>query len=147
MYALNTRFLASSLMGMVVTVLAGMLLAPSAARASCGDYLLMGAGAKSADHAQPLPQLPGSPKLPSTPHDGPKPCSGPLCSQAPLPFPAVPPLVTVERESEHALSTFFLFLAEATLNDRCLEDFPGQPVRRGASIYHPPRSCGSHLSR
>jgi hypothetical protein len=146
MHALNTRFLASSLMGTVVTVLAGMLLAPSVARASCGDYLLMGAGAKSADHAHSFPQLPGSRKLPSTPHDGPKPCSGPLCSQSPLPLPAVPPLVTAERESEHALSTFFLFLAEATPNGRYLDDFLGQPVRRGASIYHPPRSGGSGVS-
>jgi hypothetical protein len=137
MHALNTRFLASSLTGTVVAVLVGMLCAPSFVRASCGDYLLMEARAKPADHSNPLPHLPTSP------HDGPKPCSGPMCSQAPLPFQAVPPSVTPERGSEPALSTLLLFFAEATPNDRCRDDATGQPVRRGADIYHPPR--GSQL--
>ena len=55
----RSRFLA----GAAATVLAGLLLVPSAGRATCGDYVVLGSKASRAVHsepAQPLQVLPGT---------------------------------------------------------------------------------------
>jgi hypothetical protein len=74
------------LAGWAVLILGGLVLAPNAARADCGDYAttrLTHVGMVSPDR---LP--PDAPKPP-------RPCSGPHCSQAPAsptaPAPTAPP--------------------------------------------------------
>src|SRR4051812_14936445 len=74
-------------------LLVGLLLAPSAACASCGDYVVQGGNG----HAAP-PLLttsrsgvmpPASHPRPHQPGEGPAPCSGPLCSRGSF-VPPVP---------------------------------------------------------
>jgi hypothetical protein len=137
----SNRSLVFLLAGTMATVLAGMLLAPPVARAECGDYLVLGAKAKSTAHSHLPPPLPAtSQQMPVAGHDGPKPCSGPMCSKAPLPFPPMPPSPAPERGNEAAIPALLQHLAETQHFNCCPDDSAERPVRRGAEIYHPPRS-------
>src|SRR5947207_1482708 len=72
--------------GMALALLAGAALASSEARASCGDYVMLGGNAAHATPAATdLPQHPSS----GSSEKG-RPCSGPLCSRAPSSLPLSP---------------------------------------------------------
>src|SRR5437868_5370420 len=64
--------------GVALTLVAGVLLAPSTARASCGDYVLM-AGSHALPRTEPM-QYPIDTPRPAHPAPADKklPCSGPL---------------------------------------------------------------------
>src|SRR5438552_1607885 len=75
----------------VLALLSGVLLAPATARASCGDYVMLGA------------QGHGSSTFPSRAHGPsplPAPCSGPTCSRQSIPIapPPAPAPAPVEEE-------------------------------------------------
>jgi hypothetical protein len=102
--------------------------APSAARASCGDYVRV--GETPSENARPEPARPG-------PKPAPLPCSGPNCSRGETPPPVLP--VTAPPASEWA------YASSATVLERDEEDAfrqadPDRPVSgESRSVYHPPR--------
>src|SRR5690242_2901850 len=85
------RFLAAAL----PALLACVLVAPSSARASCGDYVSVNNRSSTAPHGEhaPAPQPSAKPEhvIPCSQHapgDPAPPCQGPGCSGNPLPAPA-----------------------------------------------------------
>jgi hypothetical protein len=118
--------------GALLALLAGYGLAPPAAHARCGDYVLP----RHAD-ARPAPPAETRPAAP-VPHD-PKPCHGPLCStrhQTPTPAPAPAPTSVVE---QWAWLTPAAPPAPSAGQPRPPDGPSLLPVPPGASVYHPPR--------
>src|SRR5438477_9408570 len=77
--------------GVALALLAGAALAPSPARAGCGDYVMIGTkGHAIASHSDPAT---GSVPAPAR-----TPCSGPMCSQNSIPFSPAPSTAPVEEE-------------------------------------------------
>jgi hypothetical protein len=101
--------------------------APSAARASCGDYVHV--GETPSENARPAPPRPEPKPIP--------PCSGPNCSRGETPPPVVP--VTAPPAGEWA------YASSATVLERDEEDTFWQinhdrPISgESRSVYHPPR--------
>jgi hypothetical protein len=127
------------LAGVVLPLLAGVLAAPATARASCGDYVLLGNG--HADRAA-APQLPpadhrtAEQPLPVQP----RPCSGPHCSRhlpPPLPPAAGAPAPVEDRCCPPAL----LVLDTARAIARTVEASCRKPSHSAAPVYHPPRQA------
>jgi hypothetical protein len=122
--------------GVLLAFLAVSMLAPSAARASCGDYVMMGTGA---DHASP-------PSLgPETHHGTPAapvkhgPCHGPFCSGQPLPAPLAP-IAPPPVHGEQWAHLYVLVPAAAPSDAGLLpQDASRCLVRHGPAVYHPPR--------
>jgi hypothetical protein len=124
--------------GVALALLAGLLLAPSAAQAGCGDYVVF--GMKHAD-AQTLssPFAPVAHPAPVSPTDNPTPCSGPTCSSGPATPPAAPaPPGPVPGERCGFPSTLPLWTGPEAVVYRT-DDSAGTPVRGSSTIYHPPR--------
>jgi hypothetical protein len=121
--------------GVLATLLAGSLLAPSGARASCGDYVVMASPAGGHDDAEPQAAHPG----PALPADGHRPCSGPHCSQHAPPLPQAPAPAPPERPGEWG--TLLALSLPATAQP--IASLPDEPalhsVRRASTVYHPPR--------
>lgn len=139
--------LARHLAGVVLPLAASLLLAPVEVRASCGDYVVMGSKAGSAIHSVPLPHWPVTPQtIPSVPKEDPKPCAGPMCSRVPLSFPSIPATVATERGLETALVPSPPPPPDFQSITRQIDDAPGRSSRRLVDVYHPPRSCGLHIS-
>lgn len=119
------------LAGWALPVLAGLLVAPAAARADCGDYVVtrIYRDAMAGRH-EPVP--PDAPR----PH---KPCSGPLCSQAPVAPTA--PVPTAPRPASQEWGCFLngLFLAPLDRGALLADEQPQSPVRLASAIFHPPR--------
>jgi hypothetical protein len=119
--------------GAILGFLLSVVVAPSQAGASCGDYVQRGAKSASqglhATHQDPSPMMPGESKFP---------CSGPNCSngsQVPvLPVPVVPP---TPNQWAMAVSAFALTGHEPVLI--CPLSVSAYPVRISFSIFHPPR--------
>jgi hypothetical protein len=116
----NRRRPALPLLGALLALAAGFCCAPPAARASCGDYVVL-------DHrpASPAPAVPAHP------------CHGPSCSRGSLP-PLVP-LTTAPSGPdrwghldpppvEPPVPSFRIGSAE-----------PSRPTHHPAGVYHPPR--------
>jgi hypothetical protein len=118
------------LAGWVLPILAGLLLAPADARASCGDYVTT-----RALHADLAPSSEHQPAAPEPR----KPCPGPHCSQAPAaplaPAPTAPPQTSQERACCPDA------LAPAPINPAAVldEQQPRHPIRLPSDIFHPPR--------
>lgn len=124
------------LFSMPLALLSVALFTPATARAGCD----------SPTHIERNPQtkptdVSSTRKLPSDPAK-PCPCTGPTCTRRPVAPPATPvPLERVTSQdwgcpllrSSLAPSSWTFALEEA--------DF-GDPVRRGSSIFHPPRAFG-----
>jgi hypothetical protein len=112
-------------------LLLGGVVAPSPARAACGDYIDL--GQPMAGHASPDGDAVPDPAHP------PRPCTGPSCSQAPVaPIAPVPPPAPV-REDRWGFGGDFLAVADSGTSFLfCLDD-PARPVRRPTDVYHPPR--------
>ena len=128
MYPRRSRPLARLLAGTAVAVLAGVLLAPPAARASCGDYVVMGPG--SAAHTPDQHPLPA----------GPRPCNGPHCSggQQPLAPPAPAPVPTSPSE-QWGVPMPSPLLPDAASAFLAPPRTAARPLDRGSDVYHPPR--------
>jgi len=120
--------------GLLLAALAGLLCAPVAARAACGDYVVIGGPHPAAAHPRHV-----APDSPAHPARDPAPCSGPLCSRGtpPLPVPPAPPAPT-QAEQWGCIPAPLLVAAAGPavwLDDPA----PAHPVRRGGGVYHPPR--------
>ncbi|HJZ89261.1 MAG TPA: hypothetical protein VKE40_00215 [Gemmataceae bacterium] len=110
----------------LAVALAGGMLAPSAARAECGDYVVYTNG----PHANPMSD--DAPK--------PVPCQGPGCSQIPAPAPMPQPPTQVRILADEALIAAIGFTSAVPDSLPSPRSFPvGEPIRRGSDIYHPPR--------
>jgi hypothetical protein len=117
-----------------LALLAGTLLAPTPAQASCGDYIMHGS------HGQGLATTPGDATSPAGNDSAPmhSPCSGPSCSNKPIPFTPPPSTGPVEEE-RWAFPLVSLQLAE---NDGLLILSLATSLRAihfPTAIYHPPR--------
>ena len=124
--------------GVLLALLAAGLFAPAAARASCGDYVLV--GGRPADMPAHAAQLPGSaPDAPALPPGGPVPCSGPLCSRHTPPLPLMPLVPAPERGDQWGWVGPAALVPEDEAFDRVPADVHRRPVRHGLTVYHPPR--------
>jgi hypothetical protein len=134
MTARTGRLLARLAAGVALPLLAGALLAPAAARASCGEYVVMGP-----HHTAPAPSQPNLHPEPGGSAPGPAPCSGPTCSRGhPLP---VLPLSSAPDGAEHwAWLLVEVAVTGPTLRSSLPDGGGGRRVSRGSRVYHPPRS-------
>jgi hypothetical protein len=110
--------------------MAGLVLAPNPARASCGDYVLLGKeGMGRLDqHNQPGPLS-----------DHERPCSGPNCSRQPMTPPAVPVAPSSTSGQEWGCTGACLVLDRLVL-DGCIVPAPDlSPRRLSSPVFHPPR--------
>jgi hypothetical protein len=112
----------------LLALLAGALLAPSAARASCGDYVLIGDRPAGAAH-----------HAPTNPGDHPAPCSGPFCSRHPVQPPLLPVAPVSERVDQWGCVGALGGVPDEPFLGRVSGDPGERPVRQGRAIYHPPR--------
>jgi hypothetical protein len=110
-----------------LTALLLVLLLSAAARASCGDYVRLGA----VPAAQPGPDHP--------PPAAPGPCRGPSCSRAPAPL--LPPLAAPAPGPAEQWACLPLTPADPEGGPfLSLAAGPARrPQRPGSSVYHPPR--------
>jgi hypothetical protein len=131
----NGRRLARLLAGVGLPVLAVVLAAPSAARASCGDYVVLG---PTGDHHAAADPSPMSHPAHHDPAGMPRPCHGPHCSRGgtPLPVPVLAPPVTAE---EWGYLPPLVTPAGGSRPASLFDDTNPRPVRRPSSVYHPPR--------
>jgi hypothetical protein len=105
------------------------LLAPSEARAGCGDGLLPGGL-----HGAMTPKAP-------TPAEAPKaPCHGPHCSAKPPSIPFTPPAPPVQHHDGWASGTPAPPLPDFGSGRLAAEGAGRQPARRPADVFHPPRT-------
>jgi hypothetical protein len=120
------------LLGAALAVLAGVLLAPTPARAGCGDHVILMSGTDSLASKAPMP-------APIQPNEKPAPCSGPTCSHSPIapaPAPTAPVAPSVpEWACVLALST----LPVVTFSPHPLDNRREPLLSLASSIYHPPR--------
>ncbi|HKI35097.1 MAG TPA: hypothetical protein VKA46_24790, partial [Gemmataceae bacterium] len=117
--------------GWALPILAGLLLAPSAARASCGDYVTTRLSAPH--HAAPGEQPP--PAVPK-PH---KPCHGAHCSQAPASPPAPVPTTSTQTLQEWGCVLDELALTPLGSTPLLARQQAPRLVRLPSGIFHPPR--------
>ena len=107
-------------------ILAAGLLAPSAARGECGDYIVY----TNPAHAKPMGD------------HGPVPvkCSGPHCQRVPGPGPApqAPPHLRILSDDSLPITGGYANLIGRSLS-LPFDSAEGAPVRRPADVYHPPR--------
>jgi len=127
--------LKNALLGVALPLLALVAFSTSA-KASCGDYVTMGAHAQNSS----LDQKGGKTDIPSVPH---RPCSGPMCSGGPVQQPMTPtPAPTTSHHDLGLLSTknqditYFLI-------QRLAANASQEPVSRPSFIFHPPRFSSS----
>jgi hypothetical protein len=120
------RLLAGAVLPLLVIVLA----APSAVRASCGDYVVI--GSKSSGGASRAGDHLGMPS-----GGAPRPCSGPLCNRGtPVPVPAT----ITPAQPEHWICLPRDVLPDDPRRVALLRDEPrASPESHDLSIYHPPR--------
>jgi hypothetical protein len=115
---------------------------PSAARAECGDYVIVGAVA-GRDQSHPVPAQSGHlPSKNSAPHT---PCRGPYCSSG---APIVPPPVTVLplTPEQWGCVSAWAFFRHFLSSGRIVDEPPQEPRLFAQGIYHPPRSgCSLYL--
>jgi hypothetical protein len=110
----------------------GCLFAPARADASCGDYVIVGSQSGHSDAPKPNEQS-------SQDRKQQQPCHGPSCSGVPssLPLASAPPAPA--RDKEWAAVAFPTLLLEPRPLDVLAEYTDWHAVRRGNSIFHPPR--------
>jgi hypothetical protein len=119
----------------------GVLTTPSAARATCGDYLMYGgshpAAASSPSAATATHEaLPRSPSLPT---HGRTPCSGLFCGQGKPLVPATPaPRVTGGGQEWGCTAATDASVAPGAATP-FRDVVSALPIRRAGVIYHPPR--------
>src|SRR5579871_1904701 len=114
-------------LGAVVVLLAGVLVAPTPARAGCGDHAVVVSSAKTA----PMP--------PIMPVKKQAPCSGPHCTRSPVAPAPVPSAPAPPSGQEWACVLEPLLLSTNNSwpyppNNSC-----EHPHFIASSVYHPPR--------
>lgn len=128
-------YLARKGLGGLSSLLLLFVLAPTTARATCGDHVIIGRQA-----ASPVPSAAPSALRPEPmpPPNHPRPCSGPQCSRCPTvpdSVPAAPPSTVVQWLH---VTTVLPFRQPQLMFDFCQDHAPRLP-RQGLVIYHPPR--------
>jgi hypothetical protein len=112
----------------------GCLFAPSQACASCGDYVTV--GSNSGHHDSPKPSDSESSQNPKRQQS---PCHGPSCSGAPSSLPLASAPTAPAREREWASLAFPTLHLEYRPLDLLVEFNDRHAMRRGSSVFHPPR--------
>jgi len=125
----------SKLLLAAAVVLALEVLAPTDARAACGDYVLI--GGKSIRHSNSMPQVMHA-MQPSRAgarcH-----CTGPTCSNGERQLPHLPPAVEVSLATDSGVISAGLPEAPAVRRFARFEDDSARPQSTSALIFHPPR--------
>jgi len=131
MGVLRRRRLHRWLLRVALALAAGCLFAPAQARASCGDYVTVGS---ESDHSKP-----NHTETPQTPKRQQPPCHGPSCSGNPSSLPLASAPAAPARERDWAAIAFPTLLLEPRPLDVLAEFSDHHAVRRGGSVFHPPR--------
>jgi hypothetical protein len=126
--------------GVLPALLAALLFAPSAARASCGDYVIGGTGdaAQVASPSLSSEARPGAPRAPAVPVQH-GPCHGPFCSSNPLPAPLAPVPPAPVHGDQWACAPALLAVPTPEAAGPAPREESLRAVRHSAAIYHPPR--------
>lgn len=131
--------------GVALALLAGMLLAPSAARGQCGHYVLFGSktsnngipnASQDAPEAVPL-TVPAHPSVPPGNHT---PCSGPMCSRGSDSLPLAPISPSHVTGNQWGCLTTLATAIESEPATLFWDEKRADPRRHLSIIYHPPRS-------
>jgi hypothetical protein len=128
----------------ILVALAQGVLVPSRARASCGDYVLVGGQTIAHSGAEPAAMNARGPRLDqvaSVPA-GPCPCSGPQCSQNP-PRPVGVPVAPVTSVTTSDWGMLDVAAPPVLSNSRfaAFEQDPQTPPVALSAIYRPPRQA------
>jgi hypothetical protein len=126
------RRLNRMLLRVALALSVGCLFVPGRADASCGDYVTVGSQSVHPDVPKPNEQS-------SQDRNRRQPCHGPSCSGVPssLPLASAPPAPA--RDKEWAAVAFPTLLPEPRPHDVLAEYAGRHAVRRGSSVFHPPR--------
>ncbi len=130
MGALRRRGLNRTLLRVALALVAGYLLAPAPARASCGDYVHVGSDRPRPNHTE----------SPAPPPPQPTPCHGPSCSGAPASAPPATVPVAPPRPQEWAALVCLTPPPEPAFGATLAECPRGLAVRPDNSVFHPPRT-------
>jgi hypothetical protein len=127
--------------GVLSALLAAVLLAPSAARASCGEYVVLGPGMAHVGPASRVGEsVPPGPQAPAGLPMKHGPCHGSGCSRGPLLPESLTPVPPAPCGGERwGCVSELLTAAETPVAGSTPEDGSTRAVRRGAAVYHPPR--------
>jgi hypothetical protein len=105
------------------------MLAPSPVRGECGGYIVYTDHERHAADQQPMSE-----------HPGPVRCHGPNCSQVPPQAPMPESPLTFRVLTDDPLIASSGTSLAGTSSGAVPADFAvGEPVRRPADVYHPPR--------
>jgi hypothetical protein len=127
------------LAGVGLALLVIVLAAPAAARAGCGDYVVIGSKPAPGANAEMGTGLQEHRSMPAAP--GPRPCSGPRCGRgAPL-LPAVPVEISPTQMKPKVCLPGTLLLTASHLVARLTNEPPFLSERHDLAVYHPPRHC------
>src|SRR5579884_2142616 len=122
--------------GILLAVVAGVALAPTVARAGCGDYLTRAPQALGPDHQGLATGVMPDPRAAGPMHG---PCHGPNCSRNRVPPPPPAPTVSV---SVHDCA-WFIVSAALPASDGMAHasgSFPCHPTAHIGKVERPPRS-------
>jgi hypothetical protein len=133
MQSLGRRRPAWRRLGWALALLAGVLAAPTAARASCGDYVRIGDPTEKPT-AMPPHAAPESGNPPG--HGGP--CHGPGCNRHPVAPPAPTAPISSPAE-EWGWVSRTVDCPPRTPETALRDEAASPPVRRPSPVYHPPR--------
>ncbi len=127
------------LAGWALPLLVWLCCAPSAARASCGDYVVTRAPHSGDMTAAAHPAADGPLQLSASPH---KPCHGPNCSGNPtVPQPLSAPTVTPPVPPEWGWLVATPPPAPPGGGTCLAPSASSHPTHLASSIFHPPRSA------
>jgi hypothetical protein len=118
-------------LGVGLPLLAVALLAPSSARAGCGDHVLVTPAAKAISHS-PV-------SVPEPPAKKQAPCSGPHCSHAPITPPPAPVVPVPTGGHEWACVLLPIAMPAETSSPYIPDNHVVSPLPNGSGVYHPPR--------
>jgi hypothetical protein len=131
-------------LGGLLVLLAHFVCVPSLARASCGEYVIL--GTHDADHAQSFLTGVGRTHLPRSTSGGAhnqtghgKPCSGPMCSRGSSPLPLTPLVPPPTSGEQWAHGSQVPLLSDIRSDAHSLEVNSPRSFRHVRDIYHPPR--------
>jgi len=144
MFDWTSKFSARSFAAVLFAVTVGGALFPATAVASCGDYVMLGAGHPfRSRHPDPsadrVTEETGIPQEDGGRSQTPAPCSGPECGRHRNPLPAAPAGAR-EVSHEYGFALASAVLAPSHVSTPCRIAAAARPVRRASNIFHPPRS-------
>jgi hypothetical protein len=134
MGVMRQRRLNRLLLRVALALSVGCLLAPARANASCGDYVTVGSESGHSD-----PPKPNDPQSSQDRKRQPPPCHGPGCSGMPSSLPLASAPAVPARDKEWAAVAFPTLLLEPRPLDVLAEYSDRHALRRGGSVFHPPR--------